>query len=125
MPEINQYFFDHKELVEILIKHLNIHEGRWMPIMNFGFSPGNFGPSNGEMAPGTVVAALKYGIQRAEANSPLGFVVDASEVNPDPSKVTSSSELQPPSVRSQPAAPDSSSQPELSPRGSPKKRRRS
>ena len=45
MPEVNQLFFTHKEVLELLIKKAKIHEGRWMLSTNFGFAAGNFGPA--------------------------------------------------------------------------------
>jgi hypothetical protein len=74
MPEVNQILFNHKELLEILIKKAGVHEGKWTIIANFGFSAGNFGPSPDQMTPGAVVALLQVGIASA--------TLDAGIVNP-------------------------------------------
>ena len=82
MPEVNQYAFGHKELVELLIKKAGVHEGRWVLMAGFGFSAGNFGPSADQMSPGAIVAITQLGIQRAQADTPEGMGVDAAVVNP-------------------------------------------
>jgi hypothetical protein len=82
MPEINQVMYKHRELVELLIKHAGLHEGRWILMANFGFSAGNFGPSNDQMSPGAVVALTHLGLQRAQPDTPEEMSVDAAVVNP-------------------------------------------
>jgi hypothetical protein len=86
MPEVNQYMFTHKELLEMLIKQAGVHEGKWTILANFGFSAGNVGPSPEELSPGAVVAVLQMGIQRASPDTPEAMTVDAAVVNP-PMKV--------------------------------------
>jgi hypothetical protein len=82
MPEINQYTFSNKELLELLVKQAGVHEGRWVLMVNFGFSAGNFGPSPDNMSPGAVVAITQMGIQRAQSDTPQEMSVDASTANP-------------------------------------------
>jgi hypothetical protein len=82
MPEANSYAFKHKEVLELLIKKADVHEGKWMLMANFGFSGGNVGPSPEEASPGAFVAILNIGIQRAGADSPSGLMLDAADVNP-------------------------------------------
>jgi hypothetical protein len=82
MPEASQYLFSHKELLEIMIKKADVHEGKWVVMANFGFSPGNFGPSADQMAPGAVVAVLQMGMLRATPETPPEMIVDAAQVNP-------------------------------------------
>ena len=89
MPEVNQIFFSHKELVEILLKKAGIHEGRWMLTANLGFSAGNFGPSSDQLSPGGVVAILQMGISRAGPEIPEQALSDAAIVNPAPKSDTS------------------------------------
>jgi len=84
MPEASQFVLGHRELLELLIKHSNVHEGRWMLMASFGISPGNYGPSQGEVVPGVAIAVQKIGIQRADAKTPVEMTMDASEVNPPP-----------------------------------------
>jgi hypothetical protein len=82
MPEVNQYLFKHSELLELLIKKADLHQGKWMLTANLGFGPGNFGPSPDQMSPGAVVAVLQMGIQKAPAETPEPMTMDAAVVNP-------------------------------------------
>jgi hypothetical protein len=82
MPEVNQYVFSNKELLELLIKQAGVHEGRWVLMANFGFNAGNFGPSPDQAVPGAVVAVQQIGIQRAGADMPEQMSLDAAVVNP-------------------------------------------
>jgi hypothetical protein len=82
MPEINQYMFNNKELLELLIKQANVHDGRWVLIANFGFGPGNFGPTADKLAPGVAIVINQMGIQRAQADTLKEMWLDAAVVNP-------------------------------------------
>ena len=84
MPEASQYVLDHREMLELLIKHVGVGEGRWMLMANFAISPGNFGPSPDQAVPGVAVALQKIGIQRAESKTAVELTLDASAVNPPP-----------------------------------------
>lgn len=82
MPEIKQYTFKHKEVVELMIRHLGLHEGKWMLMANFGFSAANLGPTGDEMSPGAATVLNHIGITRATDSSPPSLTVDAAKVNP-------------------------------------------
>ena len=82
MPEANLITFTNKELLEMLIKQADVHEGRWMLATNFGFTVGNFGPTNEQSAPGAVVIVNHMGIQKAAADTPIEMSLDAAVVNP-------------------------------------------
>jgi hypothetical protein len=84
MPEVNQLFFSHKEVLELLIKKAGIHEGKWVLSANFGFSTGNFGPSPDQFSPGAIVALVSLGIAKAIPEAPEQMVMDAAVVNPEP-----------------------------------------
>ena len=84
MPEATQYLFSNKELLEVLIKQAGVHEGRWLLMANFGFSAGNFGPTNDQMSPGGVVVVNQMGILRAAPETPPEMALDAAVVNPRP-----------------------------------------
>lgn len=86
MPEINQLFFTHREVLELLIKKADVHEGRWMLAVNFGFSAGNFGPGPEQLSPGAIVALLAVGLQRAVAETPEAMTLDAAVINPQSAK---------------------------------------
>jgi len=82
MPDINQIFFNHKELLELLIKKANVHEGKWMLAANFGFTAANLGPTPDQLAPGAMVALLQMGIAKAGPETPDFAILDAAKVNP-------------------------------------------
>ena len=86
MPEANQYLFSNKELLELLVKKADVHEGRWMLMTNFNITAGNFGPAVDQTAPGVAVVIGQIGIQKAPENAPEGTWVDASVVNPKVAK---------------------------------------
>jgi hypothetical protein len=82
MPDTNQYLFPTKDLLHILLKHGNIHEGNWILIATFGFAALNTGDSaTGEDAsPSAMTRLQQVGIQRVP--DPLPFSIDAAVVNP-------------------------------------------
>jgi hypothetical protein len=82
MPEVNQYVFTNKELLALLVKEAGIHDGKWMLLVNFGFSAANVGTSPDQASPAAMVALLSLGIQKAQPDSPPSLVLDAAEVNP-------------------------------------------
>lgn len=82
MPDINQYEFKHKEVLEALIKQAGLHDGRWQLILNFGLAGANVGPTDEQMTPGAIVAVHWIGLARATETSPPALVADAAEVNP-------------------------------------------
>jgi hypothetical protein len=94
MPEANQYSFSHKELVELMIKKIGIHEGRWMLAVTFAFGVTNGGPTAEQIVPTGVVGIQSIGIQKAQPESPDVLTVDAAVVNP------ASTETKQPSKRS-------------------------
>ena len=81
MPQANQYVFSNKELLELLIRQAGVHEGKWILMASFGFTAGNFGPSNEQMSPGVAVVISQMGIQRASAETPEAMSIDASVIN--------------------------------------------
>jgi hypothetical protein len=81
MPEVSQYTFQHKELLELLIKHAGLHQGRWMLAVNFGFAALNSGPSPDQFVPSAVVAVQSLSIVKAAPEMPEALVMDAGEVN--------------------------------------------
>lgn len=82
MPDVNQFSFTHRELLTLLIKAADLHEGKWMMLITFGFTAGNFGPDEKSVMPGAIIAVQHVGLQRATPDSPTSIVVDAAEVNP-------------------------------------------
>jgi hypothetical protein len=82
MPEVSQITFSHKELLELLVKKAQLHEGKWMLLFNFSFAAANFGPKPEEMLPGAVAAVASVGLQKAPPDAPSGLVIDAAVANP-------------------------------------------
>jgi hypothetical protein len=86
MPEINQYTLNHKELLELLIKHTGVHEGKWQLLFGLNMATGIMGPTPEQTFPGVMVTIPNVGIQRVASEMPLDkpgvVVIDAAEVNP-------------------------------------------
>ncbi len=84
MPENTQITFSHREIIELLIKERNIHEGVWRLTIVFGLQAVNFGsPGSNDVFPSAIVPVQKIGIQRVgDDELPDGITVDAAKVNP-------------------------------------------
>jgi hypothetical protein len=82
MPDVQTYTFSHRELLELMVKGSDLHEGEWMLTINFGLSAGNFGPTSEDVLPGGILLVQNIGITRAAIGSPKALTVDASVVNP-------------------------------------------
>jgi len=80
MPEATQIVFKHKELVEILVKAQNIHDGIWGLFIRFGIGASNVGASEADLNPAAIVPVLEIGLQKFEKETNLS--VDAAKVNP-------------------------------------------
>ena len=81
MPHPTEYVLQLREVTEILVRHLGIHEGLWLLNVHYGFSCANLSLDNSPMLrPASVVVLNQLGIMRsAETNS---LTVDASVCNP-------------------------------------------
>ncbi len=84
MPDIETYSFSHKELLALLIKASDVHEGEWQLQVTFAFTAGNFGPNDESIVPGSISMVTQVGMTRAKPNSPKALVLDAAKVNPHP-----------------------------------------
>jgi hypothetical protein len=84
MPNADRFVFNHKQLLEALVKEAGIHTGKWTLRANFGCIPGNFGPSAGEISPGLAIALIDVGLIPAAPDHPENMVIDAAIVNPLP-----------------------------------------
>jgi hypothetical protein len=80
MPEIKTLTLSHKEVVEALIKHQNIHEGIWQLYVEFGIAAANMVMGEGQASPTAIVPVNKIGLHRVDKETPLSL--DASKVNP-------------------------------------------
>jgi len=82
MPEATEISFSHREIVEMLIKKQDIHEGIWGLSLRFNWSATNVGPSPTEVYPAAVVSIVQIGLHRFDKES--NIAVDAAKVNPRP-----------------------------------------
>jgi hypothetical protein len=81
MPETKNFVFDHRELTEILVKKLDIHEGLWGIYFEFSNAGANIPTASPEtFAPAIINFINKVGIQRFD--KPSNLTVDAAVVNP-------------------------------------------
>lgn len=82
MAETTQIMFNHKELVEMMIKKTDQHEGIWALSVRFGMNATNFGISSdgSDILPTAIIPVVEIGINRVDKES--NIAVDASRVNP-------------------------------------------
>jgi hypothetical protein len=82
MAEIKQISYTNKEILILMIKDQNIHEGHWVLGAGFSFGAMSMGQSaDGVDASPTAIATLSgLGIERVQEALP--FSVDASLENP-------------------------------------------
>ena len=76
MPDVNQITFQHKELVELMLKHQGIVEGHWILSVNFGLGAGNIGesPERPEsISPAAFVIVQSIALQRVPGAQPNSF----------------------------------------------------
>jgi len=72
--------FSLRELTEIIIKHKNIHEGKYNLSFEFQIAVGAIGPSPESIFPGAMFGVSGVGIKKPEIENI--HTVDAAEVNP-------------------------------------------
>jgi hypothetical protein len=73
-----------RELGVVLIKHYQLHEGLFNPMIEFHVGIGPVGPNPESLSPGAMIAISRIGLMPAQlANS---AAIDAAEVNPEPKK---------------------------------------
>lgn len=71
---------DLKEVVTLILKKKEIHEGLYAAQVQFQISIGNFGMNNENVYPTAMVGISHFGISQVEEATP--FTVDAAVVNP-------------------------------------------
>jgi hypothetical protein len=88
MPDVNQYTVTLRDLIEILIKKSDVHEGNWALTVGWQIGTGTYGPSPEQSFPGIAATVTNVGIQRAAPGTPIDapgtIIVDAAQVNPPP-----------------------------------------
>lgn len=73
---------EHKDLISLLLRENEIHEGNWVLMAMIGFAPVNIGqsPTGEDASPGGAVIFQKVGIQQVSEPTPNS--VDAAQANP-------------------------------------------
>jgi hypothetical protein len=87
MAEATQYSVSLRDMVELIIKSSDVHEGKWGITVGLQMGPGNFGATPDQSFPGASIAVINFGIQRVTPGTPVlpgAIVVDAAEINPKP-----------------------------------------
>jgi hypothetical protein len=84
MAEATQYMFDHKEVVELLVKKQGLHEGVWMLSLEIGQAAASVpAPDGKSLLPAAINIVQRIGLKRHDGE-PSNLTVDAAEVNPAP-----------------------------------------
>ena len=85
MAEINQWNFTHQEVLELLIKKADVHEGTWAISFNLQMVAGTFPISPSSILPGAAILIQGLALQRIPADQPQppgAATMDAAKVNP-------------------------------------------
>lgn len=77
-----------RQLTELLVRHLDLHDGLYDLMTHFSIGTGPVGPSLNELSPGLMVGLTGVGLIKVPAAGPNS--VDASQVNPAPPPVPAS-----------------------------------
>lgn len=85
MAEVQSVTITHRELVEVLIKHLGYHDGIWQLSVEFGLSAINIQATNAQtgeshLSPAAFLPINKIGLMKVDAENDIA--VDAAKVNP-------------------------------------------
>ena len=80
MGEVQTFTLNYKEVVEVLIKHQDLHEGIWQLYIEFGLGAANIPTGENQLSPAAIIPINKIGLKRVEAVNSLAL--DASKVNP-------------------------------------------
>jgi hypothetical protein len=82
MAEAIQYMFDHKEVVELLVKKQGLHEGVWMLSLEIGQAAASVpAPDGKSVLPAAISIVQRIGLKKHEG-APSNLTVDAAAVNP-------------------------------------------
>lgn len=85
MAEATQIVFKHAEIVELLIKKQQIHEGIWGLFVRFGMNASNVGTTETDVMPAAIIGVLEIGLQKFDKQS--NIALDAAKVNPKPTTI--------------------------------------
>ena len=85
MPQADRHSFKLSELLEMMIKAADVHEGEWELIVNHLYGSGGFDVSETERVPSIIVAFAGVGIARLAAGvekAKNSVWADAAIINP-------------------------------------------
>lgn len=82
MPQAGNITFTYKEIVTLMVKAQDIHEGIWGLFVRFGLNAANIGEGEELLRPAAIVPVIELGLQKVEKENNLS--VDAAKVNPKP-----------------------------------------
>ena len=71
-----------EQLVELLIKHNGIHEGKYVLALELQIALGSFGPDVNSVSPGAIFGVSGIGLLKTETGHTGAKPVDAAIVNP-------------------------------------------
>jgi hypothetical protein len=84
MAEAIQYMFDHRELVELLIRQQGLQDGVWMLSIEFLQAAATVpAPDGKSQMPAAINIVQRIGLKKHEG-PPTNLTVNAAEVNPAP-----------------------------------------
>ena len=69
-----------RQLTELLVRHLDLHDGLYDLMTHFSIGTGPVGPSLNELSPGLMVGLTGVGLIKVTTAGPNS--VDASQINP-------------------------------------------
>lgn len=77
-----------RQLTELLVRHLDLHDGLYDLMTHFSIGTGPVGPSLNELSPGLMVGLTGVGLIKVPTAGPNS--VDAAQVNPGPAPAPAS-----------------------------------
>lgn len=74
-----------KQITEILVKHFDLHDGKFDISIEFNIGVGAVGPDEQKRLPGAIIAVSRIGLTQTTEDGPA--TVNASRINPKTSAV--------------------------------------
>lgn len=81
MATEGERFLGLKEIIELFIKHFDLHEGLYDLGLEMQIGVGNFGPTKERTFPGAAIGIA--GLKLVESKFPGAHTVDAAKCNPE------------------------------------------
>lgn len=71
-----------RQMTEVLIKHLDLHDGLYNLLIEFQIGVGAVGPAPESVLPGAMFGVSRIGLSKTNPDKKNIHSVDASEINP-------------------------------------------